>query len=369
MAQMVAVTTLAACKRDPRLFRMLICASAVQLVTALPAGLSWKKTWQARSAWAAFAADASLQNVAVSYHSSRWSYLYWWAAWLGWCLVGLPSPNASCSHGQLAGHGLVLVFCMGYTLGLATLLAATKVAPLLHPRYLFASSSLLIVWAAVVMRNWSSAWGWLTMLAMIIVLTLQQGTLTAWSRGQWAGPVRSEDWRALGQKIEADPDPQPLVFCASGLIEGNAPAGFGEHLDRAQIYLAFPLESLYRPKIETSNRSNNRLQIVGLLNDPRTWRARFVELAPAGKTCWLAVRCSAAGLGWRLELAGIQPQVPMISEAYNWCGFKNRVSSILGMHPRRFNFFGERCPEMSSQELADRAAVIRQRLTQLRDSL
>jgi hypothetical protein len=181
-------------------------------------------------------------------------------------------------------------------------LTASGLAPLMHRRYLFVAAFPFVIWAA---HSWSALPGralrWCTLLASLILLLAQQGSIQEWYRGRWPTAVRGEDWRGAVQwlNVQASDSAGP-VYCASNLIEG---ARADTEEPRVREYLTFPLRSIYALKPTRD--------IVPLVNDPRSWRETLrrtthSEIASAvNDRAWLVVRSSAAGLKRRLQISGL----------------------------------------------------------------
>ena len=187
------------------------------------------------------------------------------------------------------------------------LLTVSGVAPLMHPRYVFAAAFPFVIWVAhswivFVTGTWLRGCALAAMLAMLLS---QQGSFDVWRRGGWPAAVRGEDWRGAVELINSHSSTrQPrIVLCASNLIEGRAlPAGD----EGLRHYLSLPLRSIYRVEPPA--------ELVPLANDARTWPQSLRAASDAAERAggdtdievWLLVRSSVAGLDRRLRTSGLQ---------------------------------------------------------------
>ncbi len=108
--------------------------------------------------------------------------------------------------------------------GMVFLVTALGVAPLMHARYLFAATLPLTLWTATALARLSSG-QLVTALAMGMVMlqSVQQGSVSSWLTGRLPVVERGEHWREAIDYInrQAATDQPVQIFCASSLIEGG----------------------------------------------------------------------------------------------------------------------------------------------------
>ena len=153
-------------------------------------------------------------------------------------------------------------------------LTTLGIAPMFHPRFVFASAVPLFVVGAIELlgcRSWSIRWG--TTLAIVIAISISQGSVSIWRAGYLVGNLRGEDWRAATQWVNEQYAPGEPLLCSSGLIEASSnstdlplEANFAE-------YLSFPLLGLYH----VSDASGNIAPVTPLLGDHRQWASQVVD--------------------------------------------------------------------------------------------
>lgn len=282
----------------------------ILLAMVLLIGVTWpmryvlEPAWHSRQAWTGFAADLHWQNVlrqlpivVVAVPGA--------IAWLlGRAFSTDKQPRIGLERGDRAdpaelNQGMYFT-AWSLPLAIVILVTALEIAPLMHARYLFAATLPLTLWTATMLGRLSSG-RIVTGLAlgMLLLQSVQQGSLPAWLAGRLPVVERGEQWReAIHQMYRQSGDKSPLqIYCASNLIEGSR-ADFLDGDKLRKEYLALPLHSLYRVP--------ERAQIVPLLNDPRGWSAVISSQREPGAVRWLLVRASKAGLAKRLQLSGLQ---------------------------------------------------------------
>jgi hypothetical protein len=305
------------------------CGGVLFAVSMLPALPVLGPVWEHRQRWAAFAAGTGVNDVL---------HLLPLAAFLGPLAIG------ACLHGLFAGcqrrgafedhavrrqrslRGVIAWFAtdasdqahetrarrgdqdrqwwmwlLAWLLPCLAvyLLTASGIAPLMHRRYVFVAAAPFVLWiASSVIRLQGRGLRLAVLLAMVVVLLYQQGSLRAWREGDWPAAVRGEDWRGAVQWINSQTSRERpvVVFCASNLIEGAGEIPTDEAL---REYLTLPLRSVYR--VEAAKR------IVPLANEPVRWASTIAaeRVEHGSEPAWLVVRCSAAGLERRLQASGL----------------------------------------------------------------
>ncbi|MCC6510891.1 MAG: hypothetical protein IT423_17450 [Pirellulaceae bacterium] len=312
-----------------------IAGAGVLLLVMWPARYVLEPVWTSRAAWSAFAADTSPINLVRQLPLIACVgpiLVARVASWI-WSRDGSaveghsnqPDPSNTSTSSQASqfrpciprlGVGWMWMCAWGIPLALVFLSTSTGLAALVHPRYLFACAMPLVVWSACSLADCTARPNVRVALviAMFILLTIQQGTLNAWIHVRLPVAMRGEDWRGaialISRKtatthaqIEQLSPHSPIVWCASNLIEGakSQPLESGSGLMAS--YLSLPLRTIYYLPSQT--------QIVPLLNDPRSWSKAMDawETASAGsdRKLWLVVRSGAQAFARRLTLSGLQP--------------------------------------------------------------
>ncbi|MFN3191541.1 MAG: hypothetical protein ACE361_13615 [Aureliella sp.] len=235
--------------------RFAFCLVAFSVI-CIPAGWLGLPVWERRSQWNRFAGDASFQAVLNQFPVLPILIPVLVAALLERAFLvslvalrklrgGVVPAESTKSHLNKDMAGLwiwAIAFAGPLLIGWA--LTVFEVAPVMHRRYLLASSvplALCATWLLVSLRS-----RWLAVLALVASvgwLIVYQPTLDVWRAGQLQGTLRGEDWRGAAEWIAQRIKRGDEIWCGSDLIEGDGlELPIDIEMDR---YLAFPLAGHY----------------------------------------------------------------------------------------------------------------------------
>ncbi|MEM8733726.1 MAG: hypothetical protein AAGG44_05875 [Planctomycetota bacterium] len=311
--------------------RFAICAFVAASV-AIPAGWLGLPVWERRNQWNRFAGDASFSSVSRQFPivpilvpALVAKVVDWVGGWFG----KMASRKQELSNQVLSssnvvgrnGVGLRLwVWCIALTgpLLVGWALTTFEIAPVMHRRYLLASSvplSLLAVSLLITVRfRWMS---WIALAVSCGWLVTDQPTLEIWRSGQIQGALRGEDWRGAAEWISKRIENGDEIWCGSDLIEGDGlPLPLDEDMDR---YLAFPLAGHYSiavPETQSSEEAGEatilRVQPRALLSNAGMWLQQwFAPEMPAGERhLFVVARAPAEDLAAVMEAVVRQPLPP-----------------------------------------------------------
>lgn len=256
-------------------------AGVMWFAMAIPWSRSHAGLWQSRGNWDSFAT------------AGRWSDI--WQLWPWWALVGLPIAGWVIGY-RLRGASLrkviwrrdvmmaswILAGVIGSTLA-CYLISVYAGIPLWHRRYLIASLPLLCAamgWLIgardhcgraapdsvqitstkreerTCLERFGSP-GYRVGLALICLLALahDQGTLTAWYRGDWRLARRGENWKAAVAFIRNTAVDGEQIWVDAGLIEQQGQPTLVTD-PRMEAYLKYVTAGPYR--------SGSRVQSIGI---------------------------------------------------------------------------------------------------------
>ncbi len=196
-----------------RLAALVICSLIVLMVQLFAARHVLSVAWQNRQQWSAFA--GTLQWVRVS----RLLPMHWLLGPLALAYamrvvrqssISKPqrpqsSDDASVPRDTLRCDWWMWLIAWCLPLLTVVLLAALRIAPLLHERYLFACTAPLVLWTMLSLSfSRSACWRLAILLFMFVSMTVQQGTWSTIANGQLPRSHRNEDWRGAVQWITDD---------------------------------------------------------------------------------------------------------------------------------------------------------------------